>query len=187
MEILEIILIGIGLAMDAFAVSVSGGMLMKKIKIKNVLKIAFCFGFFQALMPTLGWLVAGRFENYIVQFDHWIALILLGFIGGKMIYESIADKDEEFDKDITNNLSLFILGIATSIDALMVGVTFVGTYSGFGIIEPVSIIGITTFLISFVGVFFGKKFGDLLGSKAELVGGIILVLIGIKIFVESFI
>lgn len=182
MSITEILFIGIGLSMDAFAVSISGGLTMKKIKISNVLKIALCFGLFQALMPLIGWLAAGLFSKYIAMFDRWIALILLGYIGGKMIYEGINSRSEDDSRDITDTSSLLILGIATSIDALMVGVTFVTSFKAFEIFMPISLIGITTFLISATGVYFGKKFGDLLGNKAEIVGGIILILIGLKIF-----
>ena len=182
MSITEILFIGIGLSMDAFAVSISGGLAMKKIKISNVLKIALCFGLFQALMPLIGWLATGLFSKYIAMFDRWIALILLGYIGGKMIYEGINSHNEDDSRDITDTSSLLILGIATSIDALMVGVTFVTSFKGFEIFMPISLIGITTFLISATGVYFGKKFGDLLGNKAEIVGGIILILIGLKIF-----
>lgn len=181
MSIGETIFIGIGLSMDAFAVSVSSGMTMKKIKICDVLKIALCFGLFQAIMPLIGWFAACSFCKYIEMFDKWIALGLLGYIGIKMIYDGIKH-DEDSEHNITGLVSLIILGIATSIDALMVGVTFVTSFTAKNILMPVSIIGLTTFLISAVGVFFGKKFGDLLGAKAEICGGIILVLIGLKIF-----
>lgn len=183
MGITEILFIGIGLSMDAFAVSVSGGLTMRKIYAKNVIKIALCFGLFQAIMPTIGWLAASSFEKYIRIYDGWIALILLGYIGVKMIYESIKG-EENTDKDISKLKILIPLGIATSIDALVVGVTFVSSYIGWAIIEPVSLIGMTTFLISAVGVTFGKKFGEMLGSRAEIAGGIILIAIGIKIFLS---
>lgn len=184
MGITEILFIGIGLAMDAFAVSVSGGLSMKKIRAVNVLKIALCFGLFQAVMPTIGWLAAGSFAYYIELCDGWIALILLGYIGAKMIYESLKGGEDCELKDITKLKTLLPLGVATSIDALVVGVTFVTSYRGAEILMPVSVIGITTFLISAVGVAFGKKFGELLGSKAEIAGGTILILIGIKIFLS---
>lgn len=183
MSIIEIISIGIGLSMDAFAVSVSGGMNLKKVKISNALKVGLSFGIFQALMPFIGWFAAGSlFSSYIEKFDRWIALILLGYIGGKMLYDGIFKKEDDECIDINNLITLLVLGIATSIDALMVGVTFVTTYKGVGIVPPISIIGLTTFLISFFGVYFGKKFGDLLGNKSTIAGGIILILIGLKIF-----
>ncbi len=182
MNIIEIIFIGIGLSMDAFAVSVSSCMNVKKFKISNALKIALCFGIFQAVMPLIGWFAAGSlFSAYIERFDRWIALILLGYIGVKMLFDGIFKNNEEC-MDITDNVTLFILGIATSIDALMVGVTFVSTFKGFEIINPISIIGLTTFLISFCGVYLGKKSGDILGNKSTIAGGIILILIGFKIF-----
>lgn len=183
MSIVEIISIGIGLSMDAFAVSVSGGMNLKKVKVYNALKVGLCFGVFQALMPLAGWFAAGSlFSSYIERFDRWIALILLGYIGGKMLYDGIFKKDDDECIDINNNITLLILGIATSIDALMVGVTFVSDFKGFEIVNPISVIGFTTFLISFFGVYFGKKSGDLLGNKSTIAGGIILILIGLKIF-----
>lgn len=183
MNIIEITSIGIGLSMDAFAVSICGGMNCKKIRIKNALKVGICFGVFQALMPFIGWFAAGSlFNNYIEKFDKWIALILLGFIGGKMIYDGIFKKDDNECININNNVSLILLGVATSIDALMVGITFVSSFKGFEIVNPISIIGVTTFLISFFGVYIGKKSGDLLGSKSTVVGGLILILIGLKIF-----
>ncbi|MEE1043044.1 MAG: manganese efflux pump MntP family protein, partial [Clostridia bacterium] len=181
MDILEIIFIGIGLSMDAFAVAVSGCMSGRKIKLFDALKVGLCFGIFQALMPFIGWLAAGSlFNTYIEKYDRWIALILLGYIGGKMLYDGIFKDDDEACVDITNNFTLFVLGIATSIDALMVGVTFVSNFKGFEIINPVSIIGITTFLISLCGVYLGKKSGNFLGNKSTIAGGIILILIGLK-------
>lgn len=183
MSIIEIIFIGIGLSMDAFAVSVSSCMNQKKFKISNVLKVGLCFGLFQALMPFIGWFASGSlFNTYIAKFDRWIALVLLGYIGGKMLYDGICKKETNECVDITNNFTLLILGIATSIDALMVGVTFVTNFIGFEIIKPISIIGITTFLISVSGVYLGKKTGDLLGNKSTVAGGIILLIIALKIF-----
>ena len=182
MGILEVIFIGIGLSMDAFAVSVSSGLTMRKILLKNVLKLSLCFGIFQAIMPLIGWFAACSFCRYIEMFDGWIALALLGFIGGKMLYDGLKNDEETTNTDYTSLWSLLILGIATSIDALMVGVTFVTSYRGTEIILPITIIGLTTFLLSASGVYLGKKFGELLGSKAEIAGGIILILIGLKIF-----
>lgn len=183
MSLIEIISIAIGLSMDAFAVSICGGMNCKKLRLKNALKVGLCFGIFQALMPFIGWFAAGSlFSTYIEKFDRWIALILLGFIGGKMIYDGIFQKDDDGCVNINYTPSLIMLGVATSIDALMVGVTFVTDFKGFDIINPLSIIGITTLLISFSGVYLGKKSGDLLGNKSTIAGGIILILIGLKIF-----
>lgn len=183
LNIIEIISIGIGLSMDAFAVSVCGGMNCKKLRIRNALKVGLCFGIFQALMPFIGWFAAGSlFSAYIEKYDNLVALILLGFIGVKMLYDGIFKKDDDECVNINNIGNLLLLGIATSIDALMVGVTFVSDFKGFEIINPISIIGITTFLISFMGVYLGKKSGDLLGNKSTIAGGVILILIGLKIF-----
>lgn len=183
MSIVEILSIGIGLSMDAFAVSVSGGMNLKKVKIFNILKVGLCFGIFQALMPLMGWFAAGSlFSMYIEKFDRWIALLLLGFIGVKMLYSGIFKTDNDKNVNIANIFPLLLLGIATSIDALMVGVTFVSDFKGTEITAPLSIIGITTFFISCFGVYFGKKSGDLLGNKSTVAGGVILILIGFKIF-----
>ncbi len=183
MSVIEIISIGIGLSMDAFAVSVSGGMNLKKVRFTNALKVGLCFGIFQALMPFIGWFAADSlFSSYIEKFDRWIALVLLGYIGGKMLYDGISKKDDDKPTDINNNLTLLMLGVATSIDALMVGVTFVTTFKEFEIIPPIFFIGLITFLISFFGVYFGKKSGDILGNKSTIAGGVILILIGLKIF-----
>lgn len=182
MGLIEVIFIGIGLSMDAFAVAVSSGLTMKKILLRNVLKLSLCFGLFQAIMPLIGWFAACSFCKYIEMFDGWIALILLGFIGGKMLYDGLKNDEESTDTDYTGLWSLLILGVATSIDALMVGVTFVTHYKGAEILLPITIIGLTTLLLSASGVYLGKKFGDLLGNKAEITGGIILILIGLKIF-----
>ncbi len=189
MGIFELFLIAVGLSMDAFAVSIGNGLSMKKSEPKAALAIAFSFGLFQALMPTLGYFLGTAFENVIRQFDHYIALIFLGFIGGKMIYDGIKElkakkKGEEEEKGFKLTFgTLLIQAIATSIDALIVGVSF-AALPNVNIWAAVTLIGITTFSISLVGVFFGKKFGQLLGSRAEIFGGIILVGIGLKVFIE---
>lgn len=183
---LELLLIGVGLAMDAFAVSVCKGLAMKKASFKNAAVIGLFFGGFQALMPFIGWLLGTRFEKYIVSFDHWIAFVLLGFIGGKMIAEAVKpDEDEETEEKSGFTLDikeLLVLAVATSIDALAVGITF--AFLNYPIGEAVSIIGVTTFVISFAGVYIGNLFGAKYKNKAELAGGIILVLIGVKILLE---
>ena len=190
MGFLELFLLAIGLAMDAFAVSIGNGLSMKKQNPKAALAIAFSFGLFQALMPTLGYFLGSAFEDIIRQFDHFIALIFLGFIGGKMIFdgikELIADKKGETEEIQEFHLSfgkLLIQAIATSIDALIVGVSF-AALPDVNIWTAVLLIGAVTFAISLTGVFSGKKFGQLLGSKAEIFGGIILVGIGLKVFIE---
>lgn len=185
MGFVELLLIGVGLSMDAFAVSVCKGLNMRgKVNSKHAGVIALFFGGFQALMPLIGYFLGIGFEKYITKIDHWIAFVLLGFIGGKMVIEAIKewnaeDKQEEDKLDIKE---LFILAVATSIDALAVGITF--AFLSVNIWSAISIIGVTTFILSLIGVVIGNKFGSKYKSKAELVGGIILVLMGIKILLE---
>lgn len=181
-----LLLMGVGLSMDAFAVSICKGLSMRKVNKKQCLVIGLFFGGFQALMPFIGWVLGSQFEQYITSIDHWIAFILLGFIGGKMVVEAIREKDEvvEVEKmDPPLDLKeMFILAIATSIDALAVGITF--AFLQVPIVEAVSIIGITTFVISVIGVYVGNFFGNRYKKKAELAGGMILILIGLKILLE---
>lgn len=181
-----LLLMGVGLAMDAFAVSICKGLSMRKVNKKQCLVIGLFFGGFQALMPFIGWVLGSQFEQYITSIDHWIAFILLGFIGGKMVVEAIREKDEAVEvgkMDPPLDLKeMFILAIATSIDALAVGITF--AFLQVPIVEAVSIIGITTFVISVIGVYVGNFFGNRYKKKAELVGGMILILIGVKILLE---
>lgn len=195
MSIFNIVLIGVGLAMDAFAVTIAKSLLVKDIKKKEILTIAGVFGLFQAGMPLLGWLAGIKFESYITAIDHWIAFILLGVIGGKMIYESLkGHDDEEVEVEAKDELaidsnknrftlkSLFILGVATSIDALAVGVSF--AFLNVSIIPAIIIIGVTTFVLCILAVYIGRIFGSLIQKRAELFGGIILVIIGTKILLE---
>ena len=179
-------LMGVGLSMDAFAVSVCKGLAMRKVNKKQAIVIGLFFGGFQALMPLLGWSLGIQFEQYITSIDHWIAFILLGFIGGKMIVEAVKPDDEsvevkEMDPPL-NIKEMFVLAIATSIDALAVGITF--AFLDYPIVESIVIIGITTFVISIIGVYIGNFFGSMYKKKAELAGGIILVLLGNKILLE---
>lgn len=190
MGIIELLLIAVGLSMDAFAVSIGNGLSMKKSEPKAALAIAFSFGLFQALMPTAGYFLGSAFEKVIKQFDHYIALIFLGFIGGKMIYDGIKELKAQKRGGETEEKpfklgfgALMIQAVATSIDALIVGVSF-AALPDVNIWAAITLIGITTFTISLVGVFFGKKFGQLLGSRAEIFGGLILVGIGLKVFIE---
>ncbi len=185
MNISEIFLIGVGLSMDAFAVAVCKGLNQKKFSIKNGFIIALFFGGFQALMPFLGWALGKQFEKYITSVDHWIAFVLLGFIGGKMIYEALTEKEETQESAVREILDLkeiLVLSVATSIDALAVGITF--AFLTVNIASSVTLIGLTTFVISFAGFVIGNKFGAKYQNKAELLGGIILVLIGFKILLE---
>ncbi len=180
----ELFLIGIGLSMDAFAVSVCKGLNMRdKINYKHTAVIALFFGGFQALMPLIGYFLGINFESLIKSFDHWIAFVLLAFIGGKMIYEAVNDKDDEEESDGSLKIKeLFMLAVATSIDALAVGITF--AFLNVNIWSSIALIGITTFILAFIGVILGNKFGSRYKSKAEIAGGIILVLIGTKILLE---
>lgn len=196
MSLVSVLLISFALSMDAFAVSITKGMTMKNITKKIAFKIAFFFGLFQGGMPLIGWLLGISFEKYIKTFDHWIALILLSFLGIKMIYESIKEnKKDEVAMDLEiNGLSqntstvdikpkdLLVLSVATSIDALAVGVSF--AFLNISIIEVVTSIAIITFLVCFTGVLIGKKIGPILKNYAEIIGGIILIFIGLNIFNE---
>lgn len=184
MGILDFTLIGIGLAMDAFAVSICKGLNMPKMNYKQAGIIALFFGGFQAFMPFLGWSLGHHFESYIVSVDHWIAFILLAFIGGNMIKEALNDDGEDDEGPLTrlDIKELFMLAIATSIDALAVGVTF--AFLRVDILPAISLIGVITFFISFVGVYIGHHFGSKYEKKAELAGGIILICIGLKILLE---
>lgn len=183
---IELLLMGIGLAMDAFAVSICKGLGMKKLNKKQALMIGLYFGGFQALMPFIGWLLGSQFQQYITSIDHWIAFVLLGFIGGKMIYEAVKEWNEEETVEVSDapldHKNMVVLAIATSIDALAVGITF--AFLGTPIVEAITIIGITTLIISFAGVCIGNYFGSKYKNKAELAGGLILVLLGLKILLE---
>lgn len=178
-------LIGAGLAMDAFAVAICKGLAMRKVNKKQALVIGLFFGGFQALMPLIGWLLGSQFESYITNIDHWIAFVLLLVIGGKMIKEAFEAEEETEIEQMDPPLDIkemFVLAIATSIDALAVGVTF--AFLDYPIVEAITIIGVTTFVISIIGVYVGNFFGNRYKKKAELAGGIILILIGLKILLE---
>lgn len=178
---LTVFLTGIGLSMDAFAVSVCKGLKMQKLNLKFTFIISLFFGAFQAIMPLLGFLLGVSFKSYIESVDHWIAFILLMFIGGKMAFESFNNEDDDIG-NVFSIKELFVLAIATSIDALAVGIAF--AMDEIKIFSAVAVIGVTTFILSAIGVFIGHKFGSVYKNKAELSGGIILILIGIKILLE---
>lgn len=185
---LDIWLLAIGLAMDCFAVSIASGIIMKSIRLRPMLSMAFAFGFFQALMPLLGWIGASFFSHLIEDWDHWIAFAILIFLGGRMVCESFKDEECRHEFDPTNLNVLLTLAVATSIDALAVGISFafVGTYSISTILPPIGIIGLVSFVLSLAGLMFGICFGHGLARKlrAELWGGIILIAIGTKILIE---
>lgn len=187
MGITELLLLSLGLAMDAFSVSVCKGLSMKKIDYKGATITALFFGVFQGLMPLLGYFLGSKFEQFISTYSHWIAFILLGFIGGKMIYEVIKGGDDEsvsgeYKLDIKE---LFILAIATSIDALAVGVIFAAQKTN--IMLSVSVIAAITFVVCLAGVVIGNRFGSKYEKKAELAGGIVLVIIGVKLLVDGLV
>lgn len=184
MSIIELFLIAVGLSMDAFAVSICKGLNMTKLNKRNATIIALFFGGFQALMPLIGWFVGSHFQKYIVSIDHWIAFGLLFFIGAQMIYESFKEEDEEdSDGDNLRIRQLFVMAVATSIDALAIGVTF-ALLPGVNIWISIALIGITTFVISFAGVGIGFKFGNKYEKRAQIAGGVILILLGVKILLE---
>lgn len=181
MSILDLFILAVGLSMDAFAVSVCKGLSLGKIKPKHMCIAGAWFGGFQALMPLIGYFLGSFFAEMIEKYDHWVAFVLLAIIGGNMIKESF-DKDEKVDSSMDVK-SMLLLAIATSIDALAVGVTF--AFLQVQIVSAVSFIGVITFIFSAVGIKIGSLFGTKHKSKAELFGGIVLVLIGIKILLEG--
>jgi len=182
MNIATSFFIAIGLAMDAFAVSMTSGFSVKRIKLLYALKIAIFFGTFQAIMPLIGWVVGLTFRDYISNFDHWIAFALLVFIGLKMIYEGVSSDKCDNKICVMKLHVLFGLAVATSIDALAIGFSF--SLLKESIVIPVIIIGVITLVLSFIGVYLGNKFGKLFGCKIEIIGGVILVAIGVKIVLE---
>ena len=181
MGVLELFILAIGLSMDAFAVAICKGLSVQKLEIKHMLIVGAYFGGFQALMPAIGYLLGSQFEHLIVSVDHWIAFFLLLFIGGNMIKESRETDVEDLDDDFGFK-TMLLLAIATSIDALAVGVTF--AFLRVDIVAAVLFIGCITFICSAIGVKLGNVFGAKYKSKAELAGGVILILIGTKILLE---
>lgn len=182
MEFFTIFLIAVGLSMDSFAVSITSGLVMSKIDFRNAMKIAFSLAFFQALMPTLGWLIGRKIEVYIESFDHWIAFGLLFLIGMKMILESRKANENDRSFNPLNPKVLLLMSLATSIDALVVGISF--AFIEYRWFLSGLIIGATTFIISMLGILFGKKMGSRFGNKMEIVGGLILIFIGVRILFQ---
>lgn len=183
MNILTIVIIAVGLAMDAFAVSVAAGAAQKELKIAHALRMAFFFGAFQAVMPLIGWLAGLSFKDAIVAYDHWVAFGLLAAIGGKMIYESFKLKGaEEKATDVSSLMVVLVLAVATSIDALAVGITL--TLITEHVAAAVITIGVITFILSYIGCWLGEKVGHLFENRIEIIGGIILIGIGIKILIQ---
>ena len=182
MDLISIVLLGVGLAMDAFSVSISRGISLKICRVKHAFWMALFFGAFLAIMPIIGWVSGMQLQTVISTLAPWIAFVLLLIIGLKMIYESFQMEDEDSSCKIFSFKELFILAIATSIDAFAVGVSF--AFLNMSIWIPVLIIGIITFVLSFIGVYIGKKVGHLFESKIEILGGLILIAIGFKILLE---
>ena len=181
MDLLTLLTLAVGLAMDAFAVSICKGLAMREKVLKKGIIVGLWFGGFQALMPTIGFFLGTQFKDQITSIDHWIAFVLLGLIGINMVKEALSNDEEQADDSIAVN-EMFMLAVATSIDALAVGITF--AFLNVHIVSAAAMIGVCTFLISFAGVKIGNIFGTKYKSKAELAGGIILILLGFKILFE---
>ena len=181
MSFIDIFLIAVALSMDAFAVSVCKGLSVQKVGARHVLTVGVYFGGFQALMPVLGFLLGFKFEAFITNVDHWIAFVLLGVIGGGMIKQAMSGEDDKLD-DSFSFKTMLPLALATSIDALAVGISF--AFLGVNIITAALLIGVTTFVLSGAGIVVGNVFGAKYKSKAELAGGAVLILIGLKILLE---
>lgn len=185
MGLLSIFFIGLGLAMDAFAVAITVGInTNKNDRLKMAIKVGLFFGGFQALMPLLGWMLGIRFTSYITPISDWISFMLLAIIGGKMLYEGIKNDDDNEEKEYSNK-ALTLLAIATSIDALAVGVSF--AFLNINIVYAIIIIGIVTFILSIIAIYIGKILGSVFKSKAEILGGLILIAISLKIIIQHFI
>ena len=182
MGFFELFLIGIGLSMDAFAVAICKGLGMERINKRDALLLALFFGGFQALMPLLGYLLGTQFEQFVTSVDHWIAFVLLGIIGGNMIREALSKDEDKFDGSLAFK-TMLLLAIATSIDALAVGITF-AFLPGTRIVPAVALIGSITFVFSAAGIRLGNVFGLRYKRKAEFAGGVILILLGTKILLE---
>ena len=177
----ELLILAVGLAMDAFAVAVCKGLSLRTLKLQQALLVGVWFGLFQALMPALGWLLGSAFSGLVQSVDHWVAFVLLAIIGGNMIREGLQGDDENCDPSLSFGVML-LLAVATSIDALAVGITF--AFLNVSILLAVALIGVVTFTISAVGVKMGNLFGARYKSKAEFFGGAVLILIGLKILLE---
>ena len=177
----ELLILAVGLAMDAFAVAVCKGLSLRTLKLQQALLVGVWFGLFQALMPALGWLLGSAFSGLVQSVDHWVAFVLLSIIGGNMIREGLQGDDENCDPSLSFGV-MFLLAVSTSIDALAVGITF--AFLNVSILLAVALIGVVTFTISAVGVKMGNLFGARYKSKAEFFGGAVLILIGLKILLE---
>ena len=182
MNLIMIIVIAVGLAMDAFAVSIVSGSAYKQLNVKHALRMALFFGAFQAIMALMGSLAGLRIKDYIADYDHWVAFGILGAVGGKMICESFKIQSVEDNFNPSNLFVLLALSVATSIDALAVGLTL-SLIAG-SIVVAVIVIGLITFTLSYLGVAIGKKFGHFFENRIEMLGGVILIGLGVKILIE---
>ncbi len=185
MSILEILLLGVGLSMDAFAVAVCKGLAMDRTPLSRCSVVGVWFGFFQALMPFLGFCLASLFSDFTDKFDHWISFILLAMIGANMIKEALSKEENDTCGSLAFRVML-VMAVATSIDALAAGVALVGRVDFFKMLFAVGIIGVTTFMLSSIGVKIGSIFGAKYKAKAEFMGGLILILLGLKFLLEGF-
>lgn len=179
MSVWELLVIAVGLSMDAFSVSVCKGLSVEKVELKHILLCGLFFGIFQAVMPTIGYFIGSSFAEYVQKFDHWIAFGLLAYIGFNMIKE--AKQEEKLDADFSLK-TMTLLAIATSIDALTIGISF--AFLDVDLILSVTFIGLTTFIFSAAGVILGHKIGSKFSSRAEMLGGIVLIILGTKILIE---
>jgi len=183
MSLWALFFIALGVSADAFAVALTKGLHMRRLNLRHAAVIAVTFGLFQAVMPLIGWLLGSQFAQYISGFDHWIAFGLLALVGGKMLWEAFcAHEDTERDSDALNVRELLVLAVATSIDALAVGVTL--AFLPVSILGAVSLIGVTTLVVAFLGVVVGRRVGARFGRPAEIAGGLILILIGTRILLD---
>ncbi len=183
MDPISLLILAVGLGMDAFTVALCGGMTMHPVRLRYAARVAFFFGGFQALMPVLGWLGGVGFRDLIARYDHWVAFGLLAFIGGKMVYSALKDGEACQPLDVTSVPLLFTLAVATSIDALAVGLSF--AFLGLRIGVPITVIGLMAAAMSLSGVYLGKRCGALFQSRVQTVGGLILIGIGLKILVQD--
>lgn len=181
MTLFSLIILAIGLSMDSFAVSLSSGVMMQPFKVGSAIKFAIIMAIFQGVMPVIGWLLGVGFRDYIEAYDHWIALLLLLYLGARMIYEAQQEDEEKCFNPACIGTAM-TLGLATSIDALAVGISL--SFLHVDMLQSALVIGITTFIFSIVGLCIGKKIGCYLKKSAEVAGGIILILIGVKICIE---
>ncbi|GLY15292.1 membrane protein [Kineosporia sp. NBRC 101677] len=182
MSFFTLFVIAVGVSADAFAVAVAKGLHLRRVTARDAASLALGFGFFQALMPLVGWLLGRSFSSYITEIDHWIAFFLLGLIGLKMIWEAVSPPDEEDDSDGISLRELLLLSVATSLDALAVGISF--AFLSVSILPAVALIGLTTTVLTLVGVIIGRRAGGRIGRPAEIAGGIILILIGTRILLD---